>query len=508
VLRSRTPAAPTESGHRRPGLIPGRRFALAAAAATALLVSGSGAALADPSDMILSATIYKSGAQPTTESITAGSLESRAQQCPVYPHSNMAQHGRNGEFSDPGLGANTWALATVLSCLAAPVQAADATGGVTVFSAGTPESGPDSTLTTQDLASHSDFNDPGETPVVEDDGTTREYLRPWRGGSDENALDHVFLTGGPISVSVFEGNPISVTANASPTTASEGGTVSFTASASGAGNGVSYQWSFGGGASSSTEQNPQVTFDSGGVWTVSLLVTDDNGDAGHAQLTETVTSSSSTTPTTPGTVTTGPANSSGTTPNGGAGPPTSGGGPPARKPTHQPTSTHSSPTTGTPKKDKNTTTTQTSTTPAAGSSGGSGSPGSGSGSSGSGSSGSGSTGAGAPASATTPKSTATTPAAPKAPARPAPPVPGAPRVVTGQLISAVVPVPEGASPLVHVVAAAPATAPALNPPKGSSPLSVIASVLAVLLLLAAGAGRELRGRGRRLPRWFPVHARA
>jgi hypothetical protein len=77
-------------------------------------------------------------------------------------------------------------------------------------------------------------------------------------------------------------------------------------------------------------------------------------------------------------------------------------------------------------------------------------------------------------------------------------------VVTGQLISDVVPISESASPLVHQVAAAtPATAPAVHPPSGPSPLPVIGSIAAVLVLLAAGAQRELGVLGR----WLPRHAR-
>jgi hypothetical protein len=57
---------------------------------------------------------------------------------------------------------------------------------------------------------------------------------------------------------------------------------------------------------------------------------------------------------------------------------------------------------------------------------------------------------------------------------------------------------------VHVIAAAPATAPALHPPARASVLPIIGSALAVLVLLGAGAGRELRGRWRwRWPRLRP-----
>jgi PKD repeat protein len=509
-MRSRTRTAPTQPGHRRPGLHPGRRFALVALAVVAVLACGSDVALGNASDTILTVTIYKAGAQPTTESVTSGSLESRLSQCPQYGKPLMQEYGLGGSSEPVELPSTTWSLATVLGCLQPAVQVSDATGGVTVFTQdGAPESGPGSTLSAGDLVAPTTFNDPSESPLVSDLGSSMRYNRPWRGGDDEDFLDQV-TESAPIAVAVFEGRQIPVNASASPTTVAQGGTVSFSASASG--SGLSYQWSFGGGAPSSTQPNPQVTFASAGVWTVSLLVTDDNGDAGHAQLTETVTASgstTSTTPTTPGTVTTGPTKSSGTTPDGSPGPPAA----PTHKPTRQPTSTRTSPSAGTGNRHKKTaptSTTQTSTTPSAGA--GSGSSGSGaSGSARSGSSGAGSTGAGTPTSATTPTSTATAPRRRKAPtSHLAPPAPGAPRLVTGELISDVVPLPESASPLVHAVAASatPATAPALHPPSGPSVVPIIASVLTVLVLLGAGAGRELGGSGRGRRLWRFIHARA
>jgi len=497
-MRSRTRTAPSRRG-RRLGIVPGRRFAVVALAAVALLACGSDLALATPSDRILSVTVYKPGAQAATESITSGSLESRPGACPPYGKTSMQEYGLGGRSEPQQFGNTTWTLATILGCLQPAIQPADATGGITVFTAdGSPESGPDSTLASGDLAPPTSFNDPSESPVISDLGSSMRYDRPWRGGSDQDYLDQI-TEGAPIAISVFEGHQILVTASASPTTVGQGGTVSFSASASG--SGLSYQWSFGGGAPSSTQQNPQITFNSAGVWTVSLLVTDTNGDAGHAQLTVTVNPSSQTTstPTTPGTITTGPSNSTGTTPGGAPGTTSGGNGPPNGKPTNQPAGiTHRS-----PKKHKGKTTTtktNTNTTPTAPSGGGSGGSGSG-GFPGSGSRGSDSSGAGASTTAS-PTPTTTSHRTPTHSSRPAPPVAGAPRLVTGELVSDVVPIPENASPLVHAQpAAVPATAPALHPPSRPSPLPIIGSALAVLALLVAGAARELRGPWTWRPPW-------
>jgi hypothetical protein len=68
--------------------------------------------------------------------------------------------------------------------------------------------------------------------------------------------------------------------------------------------------------------------------------------------------------------------------------------------------------------------------------------------------------------------------------------------VAGQLISDVVPLPAGASPLVHVVPAV-ATAPPARRAIRASLLPVFGAALAVLLLLGLGAARELGWR----PAW-------
>jgi hypothetical protein len=69
--------------------------------------------------------------------------------------------------------------------------------------------------------------------------------------------------------------------------------------------------------------------------------------------------------------------------------------------------------------------------------------------------------------------------------------------VTGLLIGDVVPLPADESPLVHPIPAPSATAPARQAPPSASKLPVVAAVVAVMLLLGLGAGRELRGVRRR-----------
>jgi hypothetical protein len=482
-----------------------------ALAVVAILACGSDVALGNPSDPIVTVTVYKPGGQLPPESITSGSLESRPQDCPPYGRTSMKLVGLQGPPDTDSLGPDTWSLATVLACLQPAVPVSDATGGVTVFqSSGEPESGEDSVLNTADLATHSDFQDPTDNPVVTDLGSSMKYDRPWRGGGDVNAPDQVTQSD-PIQISVFEGQqiPVSITA---PASVAAGSSASLTASANG--TGLSFQWTLANGSTpSSTVPNPQVTFPDPGTYAVTVLVRDDSGDVGHAQKAIQVGPPSSATSTNSQTVTTGPNKSSGTTPGGTSGPKGGGKGSPTGKPTHQP-STKSQ---GSPSSNQHThttSTTQTSTTPSGGSGSGSGSGGggsAGSGASGSGSSGSGSTGAGAPGAATTPSAKPPKPHTPKAPThrRASPPAPGIPQLVAGQLISDVAAVPESASPLVHAVAtqATPATAPALHPPARPSPWPIIGSALAVAALLGAGAWRELRAPGRRLPRWLRARPR-
>ena len=91
------------------------------------------------------------------------------------------------------------------------------------------------------------------------------------------------------AIEVFEGPPLQVTAAPPQATVTVGGRVNFNAVVTGNdGSALSDNWNFGGGASSSTQQSPDVTFDTAGVWTVNLEVTDAGGGGGGDQTTVTV----------------------------------------------------------------------------------------------------------------------------------------------------------------------------------------------------------------------------
>jgi hypothetical protein len=490
--------APSATGHHRLGIIPGRRFAVALSVCLGLLVHLTGAAVADNgSGPLVQATIYKAGGGTATDSVSQAQLLAAPGQCPPYSGGSMQEYGRQGEVTVTPSSTNGWTVGTILGCLQTPISVADVTGITILGTDGSPETSPGSELTPADLASPSDFQATNQNPVIQALGSTDQYDRPWRGGSDLDFLDEAQSS--PIAMEIFEGPPLTVTASPSQATVTAGGTVNFSAAVSGNdGSALSYSWSFDGGAPASTQPDPQVQFNTAGVWTVNLQVTDANGGGGGDQLTVTVNPASPTSTTTPtGTRTTGPTTSPGTTPGATPGTKRHGTTNPGSN-GHRGQGSNTNAKSGkrktSPHHRRHTKHTTSGNT-------GSGRGSSGTGHSGGGSSGSaGASGSGSPVTATTPATTTPKPKAPPAPThRPSPtPPPGSPGpLVRGLLISDVIPLPASQSPLVHVVAAPSATAPARQSPRPPSVLPIVGAGLAVVLLLGLGAGRELRGPRRR-----------
>jgi PKD repeat protein len=471
---------------RRSGVIPGRRLAFATAIVGTALASFAASAAAD--QQIVTATVYSSSGTQQ-ESLTLGALQVNSNQCPEYTGTLPVQHGQAGQTTTPNFtGGQVWALSTILSCLQ-PAIPSGAVKGVTIVQAdGTPETGPGSQLTAADLAAgSSSFADPSEAPVVGNQGTPSavsiQYDRPWRGGADNNFNDQVTQqTGSPLALEVFEGELLTVTPQASATTVPAGGSVSFSATYQPSNvSGVTYSWNFDGGAANSTAAAPTVTFTTGGTYKVTVQVTDDQGGGGVASIPITVTSS-----TPPAGNNNGP--STGPKHSGGKhgqvpGKHQGGNGGHSHNGSHNGGSSgghHSnSPTSGSHSGSTPTQSGGSPTTPASQPT----SP--------------------APASSTP---TVTQPAqthsaAPKRPVRhqasdvKAPPAAGAQGpVVTGRLVSDVIPLPASQSPLVQAETGSPATAQAARSHAGGSPVAPVVAGLAVLALLGLGASRELRGR--------------
>ncbi len=461
-------------------MILGRRFALSLAI-TGALCGHPGTARADGSGPLVSATVY-SASGTTSESVSVAQLEASSQ-CPVYGGPGvMNEMGRTGAVPVSLSQANSWALSTILGCLQPNPVPLPAVQGVTVMNVdGTPQADPGSQIKPADLSplGQTDFNNPDEGPVVTALGSSNRYDRPWRGPSqgqpdydfsDQVTTDSPSGQALPVDIEVFEGSLLTVALNSSPTTVRAGGTVTFDATVTGQdGSALSYSWSFDGGAPNSTAAAPQVTFANEGQYNVTLQVTDSQGGGGAATI--------------PITVGTPPAPATGGHGQKGAG---------KSKKSHSPAGPQKS--SGTHAQGKAGKTTSTSTAR-----NGTSAPETSS----SRRSGTATTTAGASAA-----SHPTSPSPHPAPAanatarhpatlprtRPAAPAPPSGPLVAGLLISDVTPLPPGASPLVHTAPAQPATAPPARQAIRATLLPALGGGLAVLLLLALGAGRELRGR--------------
>jgi PKD repeat protein len=462
---------------RRSGTFPGRRLAFVAA--FVFVASGLVASTAAADQQIVSATVYSSSGT-RQQSLTLAALEANSGQCPQYTGTPPVQHGRGVDTTTPNFtGGEVWALSTILSCLQPSIPSAAVTG-VTIIHAdadGTPESAPGSQLTAADLTpGSSDFADPGEAPVIGNQGTSSiesiQYDRPWRGGNDNNFDDQVTQTAGsPVAIEVFEGPLLTITPHASATTVPAGGSVSFSATFEPSDvTGASYIWRFDGGGADSLERAPTVMFTTAGTYDVTVQVTDDEGGGGAATIPITVTSS-----TPPPAHGKGPPK--GPTKSGGKG----AGQVPRKRDRGNGGRGHAGSHRGGSTSPSHTSSPSSSshgTTPAA--SGGSSLP----------------SGSSSPAPVTPLKTHSVGPhRSARSPLKAPPVAPGAQApVVTGRLVSDVKPLPAAVSPLVHVEAGIPETSQAARSSVGGSALPAIAAGLAILALLALGARRELRGR--------------
>jgi PKD domain len=518
VTPARISTQPKTQINRRPGRVPGRRIAFAAASALAGIAFGSGAlwpqaiAFADTSSPFVTATVYEPGGQTKSESLTVAQLQSSSA-CPISPlaGTNLPENGRQGPVQWP-LPSTTWALGTVLQCMD-PVIDPSAVSSIDVIGAdGTPEdTNQYSTITAADLAS------PSLSPLVSYAGSDGngvnnvQYNRPAHDASDLDLLDQVGSQNEPIQLFVYEGPSLNVTATSSSGQVSTGTTVTFNASVSpdDSTNNPTYQWTFGDPASptTATGATATTTYTTAGEWNALVRVTDDTGASGTALVPIQVGS----VPTT-----TNP-NQTGTTPQATSSTPTSGTPPGTTKPSHHKPSAgkNGSGKTGTPKppassggsgggsgagtaptkpKQTRTQTQPTSTTPTPTTTTAPTPP-----QAGGGSVSSGPTSAGQPTATTagsTPLHPVTTPVKPPPTTRSRherAPIPIRGRRVVGDVLSSVVTIPAGSSPLVTGAPVADRDAVAnRHADVGGSPLAIVLSVVAVLVLLCLGAGRELR----------------
>jgi PKD repeat protein len=497
---------------RRSGFSPGRRFAFTAAFALCLLGHLGAVAAADDTTPLVTATIEGPSGTPSTESISAADLKADPGHCPLYtgppPTQNTPQSSSPG-YIDPN---NTWALATIFPCMSPPISLASIQSVTVLHQNGASEADPDSQLSSSDLAPGGNWLHPDEQPVVVyavSGGD--EYFRPARSASDVNVGDQVYDT--PISVEVFEGKPLAVAIETPAQTITTGASLSFGANVTGVQGTPSYHWDFDGGATNSTAEAPNVTFSRAGTFNVALQVTDSNGDTGVAQLVTITVNSPSGSPHQQTGTTTQPGNGNdtgSTSPTGHKGgkpvPPGSGG----TKPSGNDSGGGKHGKSGQGNQSNHNHRHQAKRSKSRTDSGGTGtSTGTSSGGTGTGTA---SAGTSAGSGGTQTSSIPSTPL----PASPTPAtahhtsprqgnssglkaqtpsvLPEGARIVTGDLISHVVTLPLGSSPLVHPESGGTGREPVVRQGVTASPVPALVGGLIIVLLLGLGAGRELRGR--------------
>jgi PKD domain len=424
---------------------------------------------------IVSATVYPSSAGNVSHaSVGLQALEA----CPEYSGSNPIYLYPPGQPFQ--LTATSWPLSTVLSCgLQIPLN------DVTNVQVLNPSQGFEAPLSNADLTDPASFQDPqapDALPVISVDGTEDQttYVRPFRGGADTNARDEVTETGSPITLVVYaNGLPLIVHASAqtlsstaTATRAKLSATVQTAAGAPVPASALTWNWTFGDGGTSAAAV-PKHRF-AAGSYNVTVQVTDVSAGTGGtatiqfqtpAEPTSGHTNQSGGSKPTKSKSPTGTENGKHSQHQGGqTGSHKSGGSSGAGSTTSPQTTTTTQPTTpthATSTTTRSTTTTRATATPA-----------------------------------TTTRRTAP-PSRRTAPRRRPPATPTAPTgsPVTGLLISDVRTLPAGSSPLVHLAPAA-AAPPQVRQATRSRSLAAPGAALALAVLLALGAGWELRGRRR------------
>ena len=165
--------------------------------------------------------------------------------------------------SDIPPGTNYPLRSTVVSPTANPVSNAISINRLLALAGVVPEtvsftyvirpSGTWATLSTSDVSAEPTFAD-GLKPIVWINGAETDYLRPLRSPQDTNTQDLIVeQAGAPIDLYVSSGPMLAVSAHATPDRVAVGRSVSFRAAVAGAaaGAGLSYEWSFQDGSSGS-----------------------------------------------------------------------------------------------------------------------------------------------------------------------------------------------------------------------------------------------------------------
>ncbi len=463
---------------RRPGALPGRRFAYALLLAAALAATGGGAGTAAADQTVVSATIFPSGhGSVTTRSVGQTALGA----CPPYSGPNPLTLFPTGQSYN--LPATTWTVATVISCgLQIPLT------DVSSVQISNTLIGAFEGLSAAALSESSLYDDPGgpgALPIVSVDGSGGQtnYFRPRAVGSNST----VDVTETPIPIRVYAyGPPLTVKAAYQKLTSTVklSATVTTAAGAVVPASALGWKWDFGDGQTS-TQATPGHRFAAGNSYSVTVTVTDPSAGTGGTDTIQVMPpvapkpshkqqmgGSKRDKSTSPNGADNGKRSRGPTTP---PQPGTNGTQPPATD--TQPTGTNTQPagtntqpagtatqpaTTAT---QPATTATQPSTTTAA-----------------------------TTATRSTTTGAASTTAAPRRRHSARPQLTPSAPLVTGRLISDVTPLSPSASPLTRPAPAAAAAPAAVRQATRTSALPIVLAPLAIILLLGLGAGRELRGR--------------
>ena len=213
---------PTQSYRRRPGIFPGRRFALAAAVACVAVAGAAalpGNAAADQT--VVSATIFpgsqgsESGAQVMLSTLnTCGNYTGPA---------SITMQSASGALPPQAISAPAWTLGTVLTC-GLQIPSTDVTAVQVVRFTGAFET-PLSNAQIFDTGQYP--GSAGALPTIYVDGgeVQTTYVRPPLTAADANAADNVTEQGDPVSLIVYENQPpLVVTATQSPVSGDQGTT--------------------------------------------------------------------------------------------------------------------------------------------------------------------------------------------------------------------------------------------------------------------------------------------
>jgi hypothetical protein len=211
-----------QSDHRRPGIFPGRRFALAAAVAC-LAVAGDAAlpASAAADQTVVSATIFP-GSQGSSSS--AQVLLSNLNTCGNYTGpASITMQSASGTQPPQSISEPAWTVGTILTC-GLQIPQTDVTAVQVVRFSGAYET-PLSNAQIFDFGQYPGSD--GALPTIYVDGGEDQttYVRPPLSATDANAADNVTQQGNPVSLIVYENQPpLVVNPTQSPVAGSQGTT--------------------------------------------------------------------------------------------------------------------------------------------------------------------------------------------------------------------------------------------------------------------------------------------